>query len=325
MEDSKAPIEDYMTEPAAAKPEIHLDRLNSSFAIPGVAQIVPGNSGLPKVRITTAAASAEIYLHGAHLTSWAPAGAEEVLFLSEQAQFEDGKAIRGGVPICVPWFNAKSDAAAYTPPAPAHGFVRAKAWELESITHEGNAVAVTLSTGNEEATRAWFPHDFRAEYRATIGAELKLELAILNTGQTPFTFEEALHSYYRVGDIEAIRIVTLDGATYQDNADSYREKLQQGDNTFAGRTDNAYLNTRADLELIDAALDRRILIGKEHSLNTVVWNPWEELARGMADLGDDEWRQFVCVEAANIRAAAVALQPGERHAMTVHVRLAERD
>lgn len=314
-----------MTEPFKEISNIDLDRLNSSFAIPGVAQIVAGNNGLPKVRVTTAAAAAEIYLHGAHLTSWAPGGAEEVIFLSEQAQFQDGKAIRGGVPICFPWFNAKANANDYTPPAPAHGFVRAKTWDLESITHEGNAVAVALSTGNGEATRPWFPHDFRVEYRATVGAQLKLELTVLNTGATPFTFEEALHTYYRVGAIEGVRIVTLDGVAYQDNADSNHEKLQHGDNTFAGRTDNAYLNTRADLELIDPAFDRRILIGKENSLNTVVWNPWRELASVMADLGDDEWRRFVCVEAANIRAASVTLQPGERHTMTVHVRLAERD
>lgn len=321
MKVCESPIGESMTEPAEAATDIDLDRLNNSFAIPGVAQLVPGVNGLPKVRVTTAAASADIYLHGAHLTSWTPAGAEEVIFLSEKAQFQDGKAIRGGVPICFPWFNAKSDAKACTPPAPAHGFVRTKAWELESIIHEGNAVAVALSTGNAEATRPWFPHDFRAEYRATIGAQLRLELTVINTGQTPFAFEEALHTYYRVGDIQRIRLATLDGVAYQDNADSNRESLQQGDSTFAGRTDHAYLDTRADLELIDPAMDRRVLIGKENSLNTVVWNPWEELARGMADLGDDEWRRFVCVEAANIRAAAVSLQPGERHTMAAEIRL----
>jgi glucose-6-phosphate 1-epimerase len=311
-----------MTDPAAITTAIantDIDRLNSRFAIPGVAQIVTGDSGLPKVRVTTAAASAEIYFHGAHLTSWVPAGTEEVIFLSSKAQFKEGKAIRGGVPICFPWFNAKAD----NPKAPSHGFVRTKAWELEAITHEGNAVAVTFSTENDEATRQWWPHDFRAEYRATIGAQLKLELTVTNTGSTPLTLEEALHTYYRVGQIQDVRIVGLDGVTYQDNVNSNREKLQQGDNVFTGRTDNAYLNTRAELDMIDPSLERRILIGKDNSLNTVVWNPWEELARGMADLGDDEWQHFVCVEAANIRAAAVTLHPEEQHTMTANIRLAE--
>jgi glucose-6-phosphate 1-epimerase len=314
-----------MTESAKEIIDTEVDRLNNNFAIPGVAQIVAGSNGLPKVRVTTGVVLAEVYLHGAHLTSWIPAGTEDIIFISEKAQFQDGIAIRGGVPICFPWFNAKSDAKAYTPPAPAHGFVRTKAWNLDSIIYDSQAVALTLSTGSDEETRRWWPYDFRAEYRATIGSQLKLELTIINTGKAPFSFEEALHTYYRVGRIQDTRVVTLDGVTYQDNTDSNREKIQQGYNTFTARTDNAYLNTRADLELIDPSLNRRILIGKENSLNTVVWNPWEELARGMADLGDDEWQHFVCVEAANIRAATVTLQPGERHTMTVNIRLAEQD
>jgi glucose-6-phosphate 1-epimerase len=308
-----------MTESISASVDLDLDRLNHSFAIPGVAQLVSGTNGLPKVRVTTAAASGEVYLHGAHLTSWVPAGGDEVIFLSDRAQFQAGKAIRGGVPVCFPWFNAKSD----NPKAPSHGFVRTKSWELESMLHEGNAVAVTLSTCSDEATRAWWPHDFRAQLRATIGTRLKLELTVTNSGETPFTFEEALHTYYRVGQIRQVQLIGLDGVTYQDNADSNHERLQQGKKVFTGRTDHAYLASRSELELIDPSLRRRISIGKENSLNSVVWNPWEEVARGMADLGDDEWQQFLCVEAANIRAAAVTLQPEEQHTMTANIRVAE--
>lgn len=304
---------------ASAASESAIDRLNERFAIPGVAQIAPGNGGLLKVKIASAAASGEIYLHGAHVTSWIPAGAEEVIFLSDKAQWQEGRAIRGGVPICFPWFNAKRD----DPKAPSHGFVRTKAWELESVIHEGNAVAVTLSTTNNEATSKWWPHDFRAEFRATFGAQLKLELTVTNTGAAPFTFEEALHTYYKVGQIRDIRIVGLDGAAFLDNTDSLREKRQQGDNVFTQRTDNAYLNTRSELELIDPSLRRRIHIGKQNSVNTVVWNPWEELARGMADLGDEEWQQMVCCEAANIWAAAVILQPDEQHTVTANIRVEE--
>src|SRR5271170_7550543 len=304
---------------ASATHAVDLQRFNDRFAIPGVAQIVAGNSGLPKVKITSAAASAEIYLHGAHLTSWVPAGAEEVIFLSGKAQFQDGKAIRGGVPICFPWFNAKVD----DPKAPSHGFVRTKSWELESIIHEGTAIAVSLSTASDEATRKWWPHDFQAVQRITISSHLQMELTVTNTGTAPLTFEEALHTYYKVGDVRKIRIVGLDGAAYLDNADSLREKMQHGDNVFTQRTDNAYVNTQSELELTDPVLKRRILIGKQNSHNTVVWNPWAELAHGMADLGDDEWQHFVCVEAANIRSNAVTLQPEERHTMTAIIRVSE--
>ena len=296
-----------------------IESLNASFSIPGVAQIVSGDGDLPKVQITTPQATAEIYLHGAHLTSWIPSGHQEIIFLSKQAQFQDGKAIRGGVPICFPWFNAKAG----DPKAPSHGFVRTKAWELDSIVHEGNAIAVSLSTRSDESTRKWWPHDFCATQLITVGNQLKIALTVHNTGSTPLSFEEALHTYYRVGQVRDVRIKTLDGVSYQDNTDGNREKVQHGDNAFTQRTDNAYLNTQADLELFDTSLGRRILIGKQNSNNTVVWNPWQELAEGMSDLGDDEWQQMVCVEAANIRASAVTLQPGEVHTMTVIIRVTE--
>jgi glucose-6-phosphate 1-epimerase len=300
----------------ATAPALDLQQLNDRFAIPGVAQIVPGNSGQPKVKITSAAASAEIYLHGAHLTSWIPAGAEEVIFLSSKAQYQDGKAIRGGVPICFPWFNAKAD----DPKAPSHGLVRTKTWELESITHEGNAIAVALSTASDEATRNWWPHEFRAVQRITISSHLQMELAVTNTGAAPFSFQEALHTYYRVGNVRHVRLVGLDDVSYLDNTEGNIEKIQYGDNTFDQRIDNAYLNTETELELTDPSLNRRILIGKQNSHNTVVWNPWAALAGGMADLGD-EWPHFVCVEAANIRANAVTIQPGEQHTMTAIIRV----
>jgi len=297
---------------------LDLQQLNDTFAIPGVAQIVPGNDGQPKIKITSVAASAEIYLHGAHVTSWVPSGAEEVLFLSSKAQYQEGKAIRGGVPICFPWFNVKTD----DPKAPSHGLVRTKTWDLESITHEGNAIAVSLSTASDEATRKWWPHEFRAVQRITISSHLQMELTATNTGAEPFTFQEALHTYYRVGNVRHVRIVGLDHLSYLDNTEGNVEKLQYGDNTFTQRIDNAYLNTEAALVLTDPTLHRRILIGKQNSRNTVVWNPWAELASGMADLGD-EWPHLLCVEAANIRANAITLQPGEQHTMTANIR-AER-
>jgi len=124
-----------------------IEELDRRFAIAGIAGVVEGSGGRPKVRITAPEASAEIYLHGAQVTSWKPAGAEEVIFLSEHARWEDGHAIRGGIPICFPWFRAKAD----DPNAPAHGFVRTKAWLLESITRNGDAVTVNMTTGSDQA------------------------------------------------------------------------------------------------------------------------------------------------------------------------------
>ena len=209
------------------------------FEIPGIAQVVEGNGGLPKVRITSPEAVGEMYLHGAHVTSWKPAGGEEVLFLSAQSRWENGRAIRGGVPICFPWFGDKAD----DPKAPAHGFVRTKAWQLESIAQAGEAVTVSMFTESDESTRKWWPADFRLVHRATFGRELRLELVVTNTGKTSLRFEEALHAYYRVGNVEKTRVGGLDAVNYLDKTDSNRKKMQHGEIAIVSETDRVYLNT----------------------------------------------------------------------------------
>lgn len=298
-----------------------IETWNERFAIPGVARIVAGEGNLSKVQVTTPAALAELYVHGAQLTSWRPAGHEEVIFLSKDSRFEDGKAIRGGIPVCFPWFRGKAD----DPKAPAHGFVRTKSWELESITQEHESVVVTLTTESDEASRRWWPHNVRVAHRVTVGSELKLELVVTNTGSTPLQFEEALHTYYLVGDAEKIRVAGLDGTRYLDNMDGNREKVQSGDAILTAPTDNAYLNTTGALDLIDPVLRRRVHIEKKNSLSTVVWNPWQEGAKQLADLGDDEWRQMACVEASNILSCAVVLAPGEEHTHAVTMRVTTED
>jgi glucose-6-phosphate 1-epimerase len=288
-----------------------MDELNERFGIAGVVRMNAGNGGLTRVSVTSPAATAEIYLHGAHLTSWFPAGSEEVIFLSRQSQFAAGHAIRGGIPVCFPWFRNKVD----DPKAPSHGFARTKEWQLDSTGTLGEAVIVSLSTSSDEATRAWWPHDFRLVHRLTIGAKLTQELVMINTGATALRFEEALHTYYRVGGAEAVRITGLDGVAYLDNMDDNREKRQAGDIVFTAQTDRAYVDTTHAVEIMDPIFRRRIRLEKQASRTTVVWNPWSTGAQPLKDLGDDEWRSMACVEASNIRAFAVDLAPGEQHSM----------
>ncbi|MGO9336450.1 MAG: D-hexose-6-phosphate mutarotase [Terracidiphilus sp.] len=293
-----------------------IDALNRRFEIPGIAAVVSGNGGLAKVRVTTPLASAEVYLHGAQVTSWQPAAAEEAIFLSEHSHWQDGRAIRGGIPICFPWFRAKAD----NPQAPAHGVVRTKEWQLDSVTaKQDGSVIVTCSTASDDSTRRWWPHEFRLLHRVTVGRILHLELTATNHGTASFIFEEALHTYFRVGDAEAVRIRGLDQVAYLDNTDGNREKVQSGDVAFAAPTDNAYINTHGALELIDPTLHRILRTAKENSATTVVWNPWQQGAASLADLGKDEWRQMTCVEASNILRAAVSLAPGEQHTMVATI------
>jgi glucose-6-phosphate 1-epimerase len=290
--------------------------LNERVSIPGVARIVSGNSGLPKIQIQTPWATAEIYLHGAQVCAWEPTGSSEVLFLSEKSQWAEGRAIRGGIPVCFPWFRAKAD----DPQAPAHGFVRTKEWEVESVTVEqDDSVCVHFSTGSDDATRRWWPFDFRLEYRITVGRDLKLELTMENTGVSAFRFEEALHTYFNVGDVEQVELRGLDGMTFLDNRDGNRRKTQSGDLRFSAQTDNAYVTASGPMEIVDSVLRRRLKTAKRNSNSTIVWNPWRDGAASMTDLGRDDWCGMLCVEGGNILDSAVMLQPQETHTMAIEI------
>jgi glucose-6-phosphate 1-epimerase len=290
-----------------------IDDLNNRFGISELAKIVAGNDGLPKVRIATPTASAGIYLHGAHVTSWQPSKHEEVLFVSHLSHWQDGRAIRGGIPVCFPWFRAKTD----DPQAPSHGFVRTREWRLDSITAEDNgSVCVVCSTESDETTRQLWPHDFRLIHRVTVGTALRLELITMNTGSSPFRFEEALHTYFKVGSVEDIVVGGLDQVVYLDNNDRNRQKVQSGDLRPNGPTDNAYIDTKSAVEFADISLRRKVRTDKENSATTIIWNPWSQGAARLSDLGADEWRQMVCIEASNILSSAITLPSGEQHVMT---------
>jgi len=252
------------------------------------------------------------------VTSWRPAGSEEVLFLGTKSRWEEGQAIRGGIPICFPWFRGKAD----DPHAPAHGFVRTRSWQLYSIVENKAGVAVTMFIESDEQTRRWWPGEFRLVHRVTFGSELKLELTCINTGRTQFHFEEALHTYSRVADVKDVCLQGLDGIRFLDNTDANKEKVQVGNLTVASQTDDAFMNTENTVDLLDPKMDRRLRLQKAKSTTTVVWNPWQEGARRLQDLGEREWMQFLCLEASNIMGAAVTLAPGQEHTMTAVLRVA---
>ncbi|HKD85893.1 MAG TPA: D-hexose-6-phosphate mutarotase [Terriglobales bacterium] len=291
--------------------------LDGEFGIAGVAQISEGNGGLTAVRINTPLARGEMYLHGAHVTSWKPGEAQDVLFLSPHSLWQDGRAIRGGVPVCFPWFGDKAD----DPHAPAHGFVRTKEWQLESIAQSDVGITVSMFTESGDDTRKWWPADFRLVYRATFGAELTLELVMTNAGAAPLRFEEALHAYFNVGDVREAQVSGLDGVHYLDKTDGFREKTQAGEVVITSETDRVYLDTEHSLELTDAVLQRKTTVGKENSRTTVVWNPWIENARALADLAEDQWTRMLCIETSNVGDYAIDLAAGQQHSMKATVRM----
>lgn len=290
--------------------------LNEEFGLPGRARVVTGNGGLAKIQIEARGSTGEIYLHGAQVTSWKPVAGEEVLFVSAKSHWQDGKAIRGGIPVCFPWFRAKAD----DEKAPAHGFVRTKEWVIDSIAEQPDgSVSAQLSTGSDETTRRWWPFDFRLEYRITMGQKLKLELAMANTGGSELRFEEALHTYFQVSYAERIEVQGLNGAAFLDNRDGNRRKIQSGSLRLGAQTDNAYLAASGDVAISDPAKRRLVRIRKQNSNSTIVWNPWQDGAASLADLGDEEWSQMLCVEGANIISDAVRLGSEQNHNLVVEI------
>jgi glucose-6-phosphate 1-epimerase len=300
----------------------HIDGLNRRFGKKDLARVVAGKGGLPMVQITSAFGAAEIYLHGAHVTRWQPAGADEVIFVSEISEWAAGKAIRGGIPVIFPWFGPKADDAA----APKHGFARLREWRLDALTPlDDGGVTLVCVLESDAATRALWPHRFCAAYRITVGKSLRLELSVFNPGSGALQFEEALHTYFLVGDVERARVHGLVGTAYLDKNDDSREKRQKGDVEFEGPVDRVYLNTTGPAEVIDVAMHRRLRTEKQNSATTVVWNPWEQGAAALADFGNDEWRKMMCVEASNVGGAAIVLEPGEEHSLQVTLSVVRED
>ena len=293
------------------------EALQERFGLPGLAQITTGNGGLASIRIASPAAHGEIYLHGAHIAGWRPAGGADAIFMSRQAQWGAHEAIRGGIPVCGPWFRAKED----DPSAPKHGPVRIKSWNLEAVEPAGDGVRVTMATTNDAEGRQWWPFEFTMRLRATFGAALYVELEYSNHALEPVKVAEALHTYLAVGDVRQVSIAGLDGARYRDNLDENREKRQQGDVRLTKETDNAYVDTATELVVTDLSLRRRIRVGKTGSRSTVVWNPSVEGARRIPDLGDDEWPRFVCVEASNVMDCEITIGAGKTHTLGTTISL----
>jgi len=292
--------------------------LDHRFGIPGVAKVCEGNGGLPRVRITGAFGEGEVYLHGAHVTSWKPAGNDEVLFVSTKSHWQEGQAIRGGIPICFPWFGPKAGAAK----APPHGLVRTRPWALHAIAREDGRLRATLELFSDQSTRGYFPHELRVSLDVVVGPALSLALTVRNTGPLPFTFEEALHSYFAVSDVRRILLHGLEGVGFVDKtADGARRLGEPGPIAIVAETDRVYLRTEAGVTIEDPVWARRIVVSKSGSRTTVVWNPWVAKARAMPDFGDDEWMGMVCVETANVLDDAVSLAPGESHTMTATIEL----
>jgi D-hexose-6-phosphate mutarotase len=237
--------------------------------------------------------------------------------MSKQSHFSIGKPIRGGVPVCFPWFAARAG----HPEGPAHGVVRQAVWNVESLSQDPDGtVFAVFATEDSESTRALWPHAFTLKHRIRIGSSLVMTLEVQNRGGEPFTFEEALHTYFSVSAIQAVDVLGLKGADYIDKVGGFARKTQQDDILrFTAETDRVFPNTTATCVLRDPGLRREIVVEKTNSETSVVWNPWVAKAAAMPDFGDDEWPFMACIETANAGENALTLAPAATHAMTATI------
>ena len=259
----------------------------------------------PVVLLSNKFGSASVALHGAHVTAYTPAAQKPVIFTSEHAIYKEGKAIRGGIPICWPWFNAHpSDSS-----LPSHGYARNQFWEVINSEQTDTHTSITLQLSIETLS---------ATVVITLGESLEVSLTTTNISDREQVAGGALHSYFNVSNIETAVIGGLDNTNYIDTLTGTPE-TQFENIIISEEIDNVYINTDSSVSIYDPELNRNITIDKTGSKSTVVWNPWIQKSSTMADLGNEEYLGFVCIEAANAFDDVYKLAPGQQHTLSTKI------
>lgn len=260
--------------------------------------------GTPALRLNgPRGTSAVVSLLGAQLLSWVSADGRERLFLSKQAVFDGSVPIRGGVPVCFPQFGDQGD-------LPRHGFLRTRRWEVVARRQGDDYALVTLSTCDDEASRALWPHPFNADLTIILEAErLDIEFGVDNSGAAPFRFTGALHTYLRVVQVEDVAVEGAYGLRVHDRRVGTVPRKDTGAHfLIEGETDRIYQDVSRPLLLKAGNLS--VGIQSDGFPDVVVWNPWVEGCARSRDLAADDWRHFLCIEAAAV-CQPVVVAPGE--------------
>ena len=262
------------------------------------------------IGISTMWSSAEIYLQGAHLTNFRKHGEAPLTFMSQCSRFTEGQPIRGGVPVIFPWFGMREGMG-------NHGFARVKNWELKEFAPAPDGSVSVRFRLPDCPEASGFP-PFTADYVVTVSEVLKLQLIVTNkAAEDTLTFENAFHTYFEVGDIAAISIVGLKGASYLDKVANFAKRTEKSEAIrITSEVDRVYLNTSGPVEIQDPRLARKIRIEKQGSNSTVVWNPWIAKSQQMPDFGNDEYQRTVCVESGNVASNELSLAPGRSSTLT---------
>jgi glucose-6-phosphate 1-epimerase len=253
---------------------------------------------LPFIRVRTQACEADVYLHGATVTHFQPAGEKPVLYLSPNSNFAAGKAIRGGIPVCWPWFGPHPTDSTQ----PQHGYARTAEWMLTS--------AAASPTGDVTLTLVLDTPIAQLSYETTFGRSMTCKLSTTNRTDQPLRITQALHTYLAVADVRQITVDGVGGLPYLDRAPAGKGTQPVGPIRFTAEFDRTFLNATQDVTVTDPVWNRRLTINRTGSRSTVVWNPWIAKSTSLADLGGEAWPNFVCVEATNAADDAVSIAPG---------------
>ncbi|WP_449430529.1 D-hexose-6-phosphate mutarotase [Pseudomonas putida] len=274
-------------------------------------------------RISSEHAELLIAQQGAQILSYQRVGEPPLLWLSDQALFRQGKSVRAGVPVCWPWFgnlqrNPQAVQAMYHgAQAPAHGLARTRDWQLLGIEEAGAGLRIEFSLPEAQGELPDWPHAVELKLLVELGDELKLSLTSRNMGNSPVTISQALHSYFAVSDVRQARVEGVEGLAYVETLAEWQQRQQQGALAFTGETDRIYLNTPAQLSIVDPHWNRRITLTSSGARSAVIWNPWTERARELPDMADDGWQRMLCIETANVWDDVVELKPGASCSLTV--------
>ncbi|MEM8673260.1 MAG: D-hexose-6-phosphate mutarotase [Cyanobacteria bacterium P01_G01_bin.67] len=293
---------------------MNIEQLNADYGIVNQVKFVEGEGGFPLVEVNNEFAQATISVYAGHILSFKPVGqTEDAIFVSSKVNYQSGKAIRGGAPICWPWFGPDPEAKG----RPNHGLVRNRLWQMRDVvkTQEG-ATQVVMGLVDTPETRAIWDYNFDLAIAITVGQALTVELITRNTGEQTLRITQALHTYFKIGDIAQVTVLGLKDCEYLDKVDGGKQKTQMDEITFTGECDRIYLDVSPEIVIEDPVLNRKIKVTATNSKTAVVWNPGADISASMGDLGDQDYLNFVCVETANAANEIIEIDAGDKYIMS---------
>jgi glucose-6-phosphate 1-epimerase len=290
---------------------MNIEELNANYGIADKVKFVEGQGNFSLIKISNEYAEATISVYAGQILSFKPVGqAEDLMFVSSQAYYQPGKAIKGGTPICWPWFGPDPEGKGRA----SHGFVRDRLWQVRDVVStQDEATQVTMGLVDSPETRAIWNYSFDFSIVITVSQILTIKLVTRNTGSESFAITQALHTYFKIGDINQVRVLGLENKVYIDKVDRGQQKTQSGAITFSGECDRIYLDVPAQLAIADRALNRQITVTATNSKTAIVWNPGADISAKMADLGDRDYEHFVCVETANAADEVITIPAGAQY------------